>query len=245
MIVDGRLTRKYDMMLVDLRNAGGDYEWIRDGEDGVAATIRIHWKDRSHEYTYTMEMAKKRGLYDRNPNYKSQPGNMLRSKAVRESFRMYCPEVIGGCLTLEDAVEISSEESSAELERQAAEIRAAAKAPTQQSATPATAPSESQQEEEVPFQVEKPDAREPAKEQEQKPETASNGNGKVTREQLQILIAKAKQIPTKNGPLTGPQIKAHICKETGVSDPEEMTPDQCGELISRIDAKLAEINSKN
>lgn len=114
MIVDGKLTRKYDMMLTDLRKAGGDYEWVKNGEDGAAATIRIHWKGRTNEYTYTMEMAKKRGLYDRNPNYRTQPGNMLRSKAVRESFRMYCPEVVGGCLTPEDANEIAADEQRRE-----------------------------------------------------------------------------------------------------------------------------------
>ena len=132
MIVEGKLTRKYDMMLVDLRRASGDYEWIEDGENGIQSTLAITWRGKTHRYTYTMDMAKRAGVIKPGSGWEKRPGNMLRSKAVRNGLQMYAPEVLGGTLTPEDAEEIASDVASqstvsgptqAEREARAAELR--------------------------------------------------------------------------------------------------------------------------
>ena len=102
MVVFGKLTRKYQLLLVDLRKAGGDYRWIATGDDGKAATIEIYWNGRTESYTYTMDMAQQAGVMKADSGWQKIPGNMLRSKAVRNALDMYCPEVSAGYAIPED-----------------------------------------------------------------------------------------------------------------------------------------------
>jgi len=92
-IVEGRLTMKPVEMLRQLRLAGGDYTWIHDGSDGKKATIKIFWRGREFEFTYTIEQAKKAGLIKPRGAWEKSPDVMLRARCSGQGIRAYCPEV--------------------------------------------------------------------------------------------------------------------------------------------------------
>ena len=127
-VVMGRVTRNYELLLADLRDAGGDYEWLNTGDDGVEAKIKITWKKKKYEYTFTMEMAERAELVKPGSGWVKWRGNMLRSKCARHGMQMYCPEIIRGLTTPED-VEIDAspalQQTQASVEARRAELQQA------------------------------------------------------------------------------------------------------------------------
>lgn len=104
-VVMGRVVRDYDLLLADLREQGGDYEWVDTGDDGKQATLKWTWKGRNYQYTFTMDMARQAGLVKADSGWEKWPGNMLRSKCVRHGMKMHSPDLIRGYTTPEDAVD--------------------------------------------------------------------------------------------------------------------------------------------
>ena len=108
-VVMGKVTRDYDLLLADLREYGEDYTWTDTGEDQEKATLEWTWKGRSYSYTFTADMARQAGLIKEDKpdsNWMAWRPNMLRSKVVRQGFKMYCPELIRGFTTPEDAEDL-------------------------------------------------------------------------------------------------------------------------------------------
>lgn len=101
-IVDGDLTMKADYMRAELRRLGGDYDWIKDGEDGIEAKLWIEFRGRRHEVSYTIEHAKKEGLVKAKSRWEKSPGDMLRARCSTKAVRMYASEVLAGFATDEE-----------------------------------------------------------------------------------------------------------------------------------------------
>lgn len=233
MIVDGKLTRKYQMLLVDLRTAGGNYRWIDTGEDGQQATIEIEWRGEKNRYTFTMEMARRAGYIKANGPWEKLPGNMLRSKAVRQSFDLFCPEVSAGYLTPEDVLDYQEEEPKPEPKKRG---KAAIKEHDLPVANPETSAAVVQAES-PPFETETVEAEytvnKTGTEQDQNSTAAASAPVGVTREQMKELVDKCKALG-----LEGPTIKKHICDSAGVDDLSKVTFDQWREMLAKVEAKL-------
>lgn len=101
-IVKGKLSKKADVMLANLRQAGGEYRWIEDGSDGNVAEIEITFKGQTGTCRYTMEMARMAQLIKENGGWKKNPPNMLRARATSNGMRMYAPEIVSGVYTPEE-----------------------------------------------------------------------------------------------------------------------------------------------
>ncbi|MCC7422000.1 MAG: recombinase RecT [Planctomycetaceae bacterium] len=254
MIVEGRLTRRYELMLSDLRRAGGDYDWIDDGEDGQKATIEIVWKGKTKRYSYTMEMAKRAQIVKPNSGWDKRPGNMLRSKAVRNGLQMFAPEVLGGALTPEDALEIADEEGrvsaaakptatdrkkrQAELQQlnaagAASESKVVEGSVVEAAAEAAVEPEAAQSDvidvEPTPAATEEPPFEMPT-------EAEMTESAKASAEQLRKLVDLMN--PSK---LNIPWAKylAGLKKDFSVDRPDDLTPDQANALITKFEAALA------
>ncbi len=109
-VVDGKVTRKYELLLSDLRDCGEDFRWLKTGENREAAELEWTWKGKTYRYEFTTEMAAQAGLIDeskKRSNWVAWRPNMLRSKCVRQGFTMYCPELLRGITTPEDAADVA------------------------------------------------------------------------------------------------------------------------------------------
>lgn len=220
MIVEGRLTRRYDMLLADLRSKGGDFDWIADGEDGTQATIEITWRGKTKRFSYTMEMAKRAGVVKNDSGWTKRPGNMLRSKAVRNGFQMICPEILGGVLTPEDAEDIAAEERVAK-PTTAAPDRKKRQTELQQIDQPPVAESIAKQDDviDVPFDT----------------APAPKGIEQVSAAQLREL---KDLISPSNLNIPEATYESKIQEKFGCL-PGDMTPDQADKVLAAFRATLA------
>lgn len=66
---------------------------LDDESDDTLGRCLIRAKDgKWRTVDVTIDEAKAAGWYDRNPNYKTQPKNMLLNRAVTKAVRLHCPE---------------------------------------------------------------------------------------------------------------------------------------------------------
>lgn len=66
---------------------------LDDQSDDTIGRCLIRSKDgKWRTVDVTIDEAKAAGWYDRNPNYKTQPKNMLLNRAVTKAVRLHCPE---------------------------------------------------------------------------------------------------------------------------------------------------------
>lgn len=101
-MIEGKLSMKSEEMLRRFSQRGGKWTWISDGRDGKAV-IELEKDGRKQTVFYSLDDAKTAGLLDgKNPNWKTRPQNMLRSRVVSEGMRMFDPESTGGCYTEEE-----------------------------------------------------------------------------------------------------------------------------------------------
>jgi hypothetical protein len=91
-LMDGKLRKKADVMLAELRQAGGDFRWVKDGRDGEAS-IELTYRGQSYISTYTMADAERARLVKQNSGWEKNPANMLRARATSEGVRMIAPEI--------------------------------------------------------------------------------------------------------------------------------------------------------
>ncbi len=96
--MDGKLTMKAETMLADFRTKfGGKHRWVRDGKDGIAATLELTGADGNVvTYTFTIEEAKVAGYVKDKSNWSKRPDQMLRSRCITDAIRMGWPEISGG-----------------------------------------------------------------------------------------------------------------------------------------------------
>ena len=92
-IVNGKVTIWGQAVLVQLKLAGWDVEWVESTD--LTCTVTISKGTKKHTETFTFEEAKTAGLTHKDP-WKKYPRNMLRWKALGNAVRFFCPEVLGG-----------------------------------------------------------------------------------------------------------------------------------------------------
>lgn len=94
-----RLRKKSEAMLRTFQRRGGTYEWLSDGKNGIA-TITFEKDGKKLTVSYSLDDAKTAQLLDgKNPNWKTRPQNMLRSRVTSEGLRMFDPASCEGCYT--------------------------------------------------------------------------------------------------------------------------------------------------
>ncbi len=77
---------KYDYRVRTWTTSGCEIEFFQDGKS-------------VGKINYTEEDARRAGVYDRNPVYKSNPKAMYFAGAIRQGQRAYCPDTMGGIPT--------------------------------------------------------------------------------------------------------------------------------------------------
>jgi hypothetical protein len=93
-LIQGKPTKKAASMLAELRQRGGDFEWVDTGDDGKKATLKIWYNGRElTPVTYKIEDATHLLKGD---NWKNNPGEMLRARATTKALRMHVPEIAAG-----------------------------------------------------------------------------------------------------------------------------------------------------
>lgn len=143
-LIDGKRSMQADYILAELRDQGGDYDWLDEGDVTTddsgkmvgEAVIKTTWRGREKITKYTMEEAYRAGVVKPNSGWDKRPGAMLRSKASTKAARMHFPEVLRGRYAPEElddyydpeeihgeVVEEKSVRTKAEVEARAAEIR--------------------------------------------------------------------------------------------------------------------------
>lgn len=153
-LMDGKLRKKSDVMLAELRQSGGDFEWLKDGKDGTAS-IKLTYKGKEYVSTYSMQDAERAGLVREKSGWTKNPANMLRARATSEGIRMIAPEIAAGIYTPEEGEDIaaaggavatpaapaatSKRATKAEQEARKAELQQAQAAPATPTAAPAPA----------------------------------------------------------------------------------------------------------
>lgn len=101
-VIGGDLTMRADYMRSELRRLGGQYRWVKDGEDGVEARMWIKFKQEEREVSYTIADAKKEGLVKAKSRWEKAPGDMLRARCSTKAIRMMASEVLCGFYTDEE-----------------------------------------------------------------------------------------------------------------------------------------------
>lgn len=93
--VNGKVSIYGDMAIAQVLKAGHKIEWGKC--DAETATVKIIRNDNgsSNEVTFTMAMAKERGLTS-NPVYKKYPENMLRFKAFHACAKFIVSDALHG-----------------------------------------------------------------------------------------------------------------------------------------------------
>lgn len=93
-LILGKPTKKAATMLAELRQRGGDFEWVDTGDDGKKATLKIFYNGRElAPVTFKVEDAKH--LLDKD-NWKQNLGEMLRARVTTKALRMHVPEIAAG-----------------------------------------------------------------------------------------------------------------------------------------------------
>lgn len=107
-LMDGKLVVKSEQMLSDFKKAGGQVEWINDGSDGQAASLKLtDWNKVTATYSFTIDRARKAGYIKDKSNWEKRPDQMLRARCVSDLMRMQWPEISDGDYTqdeIEDAL---------------------------------------------------------------------------------------------------------------------------------------------
>lgn len=86
---------------------GIDYRFGGKGDDYGCTAFGVHNGDgKERSLTVTIKMAKDEGWYGRNKKWQTMPDQMLRYRSGAWFARAYCPEVIMGMRTREEAEDI-------------------------------------------------------------------------------------------------------------------------------------------
>lgn len=109
-VAGGAPTCSGEAMLSLLRRSGKVRVSIPDPKIVAAeksATVKIKRLDTGEEgeFTFTMEMANKAGLSEKNTNWKTYPHMMLIWRAVSMGAKLLCSDIIGGLYTVEEVYE--------------------------------------------------------------------------------------------------------------------------------------------
>lgn len=104
-IVEGRLSMRAEAMLAELRVRGGDYEWLKDGSEGVAE-LRITFGGHSRDIKFDMDEAKAMRVVKKDSGWEKNPAAMLRARVTSKAVRMMAPEINSGVYVPEEIEDI-------------------------------------------------------------------------------------------------------------------------------------------
>lgn len=95
-LIEGKLGLKSESMLADFRQMGGKHEWLKDGIDGIEASIKLTGHDgQVIVCSMTIDRAKAAGYVKPNSNWQKRPDQMLRARCITDGIRMGWPEIAG------------------------------------------------------------------------------------------------------------------------------------------------------
>lgn len=113
-VVNGRLALTSKAMS-GLVKRSKKYDYLIKKLDETECVIDITNSDRENSRsqvigtsTFTFKDAAKAGLVNKE-NWKSYPKNMLFARALSNACRFYCPDIISGYMTLEEAEDIEED----------------------------------------------------------------------------------------------------------------------------------------
>lgn len=101
-IVGNDISMRADFMRAEFRRLGGEYRWVKDGDDGKEAVMHIKYRENEMDVRYTIEDAKREGLIKPGSRWEKAPGDMLRARVSTKAIRMVCSEVLAGFATDEE-----------------------------------------------------------------------------------------------------------------------------------------------
>lgn len=108
-IIKGKVSLSAVAMATILKRHG-DYDYRVKRNDDKGCEIEFFCKGESLGISkFTVEDAKQAQLFDKQPNYKKYPRNMLFARAMSNGIRWYCPEVLGGPAYTPGELELETE----------------------------------------------------------------------------------------------------------------------------------------
>lgn len=102
---DGGMSMKADVMLAKFNAAGGKHQWLKTGDDGEEALLRLVWSGQDIQVSYTIDDARRANLIRKGGNWEKNPGEMLRARATSKGVRMVMPGIVAGIYAPEDFAE--------------------------------------------------------------------------------------------------------------------------------------------
>lgn len=100
-IIEGRVVIAADAQLAIVMRAGVAVDWLESTP--TAAKLKIQRGERRPlEVAYTMEDAQRAGLAGRG-TWKAHPAAMLRARCITTAIRMYCPDILAGAYSPDEA----------------------------------------------------------------------------------------------------------------------------------------------
>ena len=100
-IIEGRVVIAADAQLAIVMRAGVSVDWLESTP--TAAKLKIQRGERRPlEVAYTMEDAQRAGLAGRG-TWKAHPAAMLRARCITTAIRMYCPDILAGAYSPDEA----------------------------------------------------------------------------------------------------------------------------------------------
>ena len=105
-LVDGRVVLAADAQLALVLRRGVALEWIRT--DATAAECRIVRHGRApHTVAYTLQDAQRAGLAGRQ-TWQRHPAAMLRARCITTAIRQYCPDLLSGAYSPDEAADFGT-----------------------------------------------------------------------------------------------------------------------------------------
>lgn len=105
-LVDGRVVLAADAQLALVLRRGVALEWTRT--DATAAECRIVRPGRApHTVAYTIQDAQRAGLAGRQ-TWQRHPAAMLRARCITTAIRQYCPDLLSGAYSPDEAADFGT-----------------------------------------------------------------------------------------------------------------------------------------
>lgn len=101
-IIDGKLSRKAGSALAEFKKIGGKYTWKRNGQepdqdpDNRQCVGLFELDGETQEIAFSVEDAKKAGLYKDRSTWSKMPWKMLRARIQSDAIGMLAPEIYFG-----------------------------------------------------------------------------------------------------------------------------------------------------
>ena len=95
-IIGGKLRKKSMAAYAEFRAKGARVKWIKTGDDGVEAKAEVLFEGNTVVCSFTMEQAKRSGIFRAGSAWDKAPGNMLRARVMSNAVGMLAPEIYAG-----------------------------------------------------------------------------------------------------------------------------------------------------